>query len=910
MTRSLQRRWISVSPIEARFMLSSTLRNALLSCTALVGFGALCTPSSAWAQGPVAAGDHAAKSEDAATGTSAEDEAAADSATKEAKLAARDLQGVHVVAPRTTEETARKTQENAPNLINIRTGDQIRALPDVNTAEAVRRIPGVSLETDEGEGRYVNIRGLDADLNSTTYAGVRLLPTNNASPFGGYRGVALDSIPTGFIGAIEVTKSNLPRQDAEALGGTIEVLPKTAPAEQGPFLEGNVGGGYEPLRGTPVSDFSVAGGGRFGAFSVVLTASSHIDSRGIDDVEPAYFNDGAHPYQAVNLIEQRDYELHRRRHGYAMDLGYQPDDNNQWYFRAFEAGYTERYKRQAMDVIPGGTTTVQPDGSFLDSLSGFTKSLRDEEETSKERFYMLGGKNTLSMLGGTTLDYHVAYVEGTYKKPYDYNAAFTYNSPSTSPGQVAYSPTGPGHVPLYTVNGAPGYLDPANYTLSGINNSTANNFDREMSYAVNSQTPVNWGSATDESLNFGVSVRQRHKRITAQPYAVNSNSTPLPLAAVSGASSETYYGGNYQNGVDIIPGALQRIFGYGSIGPGEMLSSQQQFLDAHEDINAAYGEYSATYGKLGVLGGVRYEETGDRSNAFSAGVDAASNAFASPISIKHKYHNFFPSLQFRYELEPDTILRAAYSSTIGRPGFNQANPALAVDLGAGIVTTGNPALKPAKANSFDLSIEKYLSGGGIVSAGVFDKEISNYIVPIQTTQAFDNRLFPGNSLPLRVFTYKNIGSSYARGLELNWNQPFQNLPGWLDGLGAGANYTWVDSRIEIRPGQYSLLPSTSKNTWNATVFYKRAGFSFNLAAYSASADLFSVGNDRTGDVYNAARTSMDFSASYQFPENWTIYFYAKNLLDTPHTFYQGTTDRPIQREFYGLTYLVGARFEF
>ncbi|GLQ48488.1 TonB-dependent receptor [Dyella lipolytica] len=889
-------------------MQSSKLRSALLSsirCSLTLCIGTFCVPGFALANDPSTTADHTVTTDNNAPSNETNDASGTDSAKKKIK----DLQGVHVVAPRTTEETARLTQQNAPNLINIRTGDEIRALPDVNTAEAVRRIPGISLETDEGEGRYVNIRGFDADLNSTTYAGVRLLPTNNASPFGGYRGVALDSIPIGFIGAVEVTKSNLPSQDAEALGGTIEVLPKTAPDEQGPFLEGDVGGGYEELRGTKVTDYSFTGGGRFGALSIALTASSHVDSRGIDDVEPAYFNDSAHPYQAVNDIEQRDYELHRRRHGYAVDVDYQPDDHNDWYFRAFEAGYTEDYRRQFFDVFPDGNTTVLPNGSLQDTLTSataITKSLRDEQETSKERFYMLGGKNDL---GNTTIDYHVAYVNGTYKKPYDYNSTFTYNSPSQpAAGQITYSPTGPGHVPVYTITGAPGYLDPSNYTLSGINNSTAYNFDREMTYAVNSSTPVNWGSFSDESLNFGVSIRRRHKETTAQPY--NVATTALPLTAVASGGNETYYDGIYQNGVDIMPGALQRIFGYGTIGPGEILSSQQQYLNSHEDIYAGYGEYTATYGNLGILGGVRYEETRDHSNAFSTGTDAAGNQFSTPTSTQHSYSNFFPSLQFRYQLESDTILRAAYSSTIGRPGFNQSNPALIVDLGSGIVTTGNPALKPATANSFDFSFEKYLPEGGILSAGIFDKEISNYIAPIQLTQSFANSLFPGNSQPLRVFTYKNIGSSYARGLELNWNQQFLFLPGWLNGFGAGANYTWVDSRFEIRPGEYSLLPSTSKNTWNASVFYKRSGLALTLAAYSTSADLFSIGNDRTSDVYNATRTSMDFSASYEFPENWSIYFDAKNLLNTPHAFYQGTPDRPIQREFYGITYLAGVRFQF
>lgn len=250
------------------------------------------------------------------------------------------LQTVNVLGQRTPVAVARLAQEEAPNLINIATYEEIKKLPDMTTAEAVRRIPGISLETDEGEGRYVNIRGLDADLNSTTFGGLRLPPTNNASPFGGYRAVTLDSISIGLVGAITLTKSNLPSQDAEALGGTIEITPKTAPPGGERFIQGNIGAGYEPLRSTGLSDFSVTGGGRFGPsgsnvdapsdgpFSLVVTATRNENYRGFDDVEPAYFNDSAHPYTAINNIQQRDYELHRLRHGYGLDLGFQPDNNN------------------------------------------------------------------------------------------------------------------------------------------------------------------------------------------------------------------------------------------------------------------------------------------------------------------------------------------------------------------------------------------------------------------------------------------------------------------------------------------------------------------------------------------------------------------------------------------------------
>ncbi|MBV9531977.1 MAG: TonB-dependent receptor plug domain-containing protein, partial [Bradyrhizobium sp.] len=272
------------------------------------------------------------------------------------------LREVVVQAQRTTVEQAREAQREAPNIINIQTYQEIRRLPDITTAEAVRRIPGVSLETDEGEGRYVNIRGIDADLNSTTFDGLRLPPTNNASPFGGYRAVTLDSIPIGLVGAITVTKSNLPSQDAEALGGTIEITPRTAPLTGAAFLEGQVGGGYESLRRKPIIDVALSGGGRFGGsgrpaeagtdaysdrpFSVVATITYYEDWRGIDDVEPAYFNDSEHPYYAINNLQQRDYELNRRRHGYGLDFGYQPNADNRWYIRGFEAGYSERYWRQ------------------------------------------------------------------------------------------------------------------------------------------------------------------------------------------------------------------------------------------------------------------------------------------------------------------------------------------------------------------------------------------------------------------------------------------------------------------------------------------------------------------------------------------------------------------------------------
>src|ERR1700730_780080 len=253
------------------------------------------------------------------------------------------LEEIVVQSQRTTDEVALAAQKEAPNLINITTASQIARLPDINTGEAIRRVPGISLETDTGEGRYINIRGLDADLNSTTFGGLRLPPTNTSSPSGAGRAVALDSIPTGFIGAITVTKSNLPEQDAEALGGTIDITPKTAPADGKPFADLTLGTGFEVLRHTWRTTAGVTAGTRFGGsgdyhpFSILVTASTYDDRRGVNDAEAAFIDNqpAGVPDKAFAAFEQRFYNYHRERHGYGADLGFAPDADNQYFLRYY-----------------------------------------------------------------------------------------------------------------------------------------------------------------------------------------------------------------------------------------------------------------------------------------------------------------------------------------------------------------------------------------------------------------------------------------------------------------------------------------------------------------------------------------------------------------------------------------------
>src|ERR1700733_14856562 len=172
--------------------------------------------------------------------------AAADASGSDQSTTAGD--SVIVPAPR-KEDKALVRQLQAPNLINVQAAETIEKYPDFNAAEALGRIPGVSLSSDTGEGRFVNIRGVDANLNGATYGGVVLLNTNagGTAAGGGGRAVEFDTIPTGAIDGIVVTKTRLPDQEGEGLGGTIELTPRSAANITKPFLEGDIGWGFEPL---------------------------------------------------------------------------------------------------------------------------------------------------------------------------------------------------------------------------------------------------------------------------------------------------------------------------------------------------------------------------------------------------------------------------------------------------------------------------------------------------------------------------------------------------------------------------------------------------------------------------------------------------------------------------------------
>ena len=839
------------------------------------------------------------------------------------------LETIVVQAQNVPNEIARAAQQEALNLVNITTAEEIRKLPDVNAGEALARVPGISLETDTGEGRFINIRGLTSDLNSTTFGGLRLPPSNPASPFNGGRAVAYDAIPTGLVGALTVTKTNLPEQDAEALGGTIEITPKTAPRSGRTFVEGNIGSGREPLRSTTIKDVSVTAGTRFGydmglskdgemvaykdrPFSVVVTASYYEDKRGINDIEAGYV-DGqpAVPDKAFSAFEQRYYQYNRKRHGFGFDFGYEPDAASKYYVRAFDAGYTETVNRQRLVWNFDGAATVDPanPNGLLDTVNagGWDKTLRDEKERINNKVAAIGGENRLD---GYTVDYRLGYTRGSFEKLYDYNSDFNF-TPST-PTTVAYDNSSDPNFPSFRVVSGASPYGWSNYTLAGFRNSTETLTDHETSVVANLSIPTHLTPYEDEKIKAGVSLRAR-KRDDVQPQYKYSGFPAIPLTSAS-SGDVSFYGGRYENGPQIDANAIRALFAGGSAyGTYDPIGTAQTQTSGQENVYAAYGQYEFGVGKLSVVSGLRIEQTRASYNAniVNNGSKTTPAAIVGGITKSASYTNLFPSIQGRLALREDLIARAVISSSIARPGFSQVNPALIISPSTDSVSYGNPDVKPTTSNNIDVTLEKYLPNAGILSVGVFDKEITDFIAQLVTNQTLPNNgLFPGFVGLAHITTYANIPNSRVLGLETAYEQRYRQLPGIWGGIGTSVNWTFVSSSAQFRSGVSQTLPSSSRNTANGEVFYERDGIALRVGVYYVSRDLFGFGGSTATDVYSEARTSVDFGGSYAFTRNLTLYANVKNITNTPLKFTEGTTNRPIQREYYGPTYQAGLQFSF
>jgi len=809
-------------------------------------------------------------------------------------LANSATEHVEVVGQAASLDKALKQQRNSDAIESVVHADGVAQLPDVNVAEAVQRLPGISIERDQGEGRFVSVRGLGPDLNSVTINGT-LVP----SPESARRAVALDVLPSELVQSLSVIKTLTPDMDANSLGGTVDVKSLSAFDHDGLFYTGTTEAGYNQHTGKTSPKLSGAVSDRFSLgdgidnFGVAAAFSWNKRDFGSDNVETSGdwdFTDGA----KLNSFEQRVYDIRRERTGGGLNFDFKPDDDTRLYLRTLYSRFKDSEVRNS-DAIE--FANPQAEGEL-----GKTKAkrkLKQRDETQEIKSYVFGGER---LMGLWTVSGQAGYSESSEDSPAGIAGA-TFKGNSSFPDSGWYDSEKP-----RPIIGA-GFYDPANFTLDKVDVKKQLTTDKEKNIRLDLARDYDVDGYASQ-FKFGGKVSRRSKDNDTEAWTYKNFSKlgfsddQLNMGQFSKGELD-YSVGRYGPGIS--PGAIKDLLG--GLNRNDFYNEQDSRVNdftLHENINASYVMNTVDIDDWRFITGLRYEGT-----EFDAKGTGIRNGVYEAQKTQRDYHHWLPGLHARYQLAKNTQVRAAWTNTVVRPTFGQLAPGFVIEDDK--AEFGNPNLKPLESSNFDLGIEHFMGRAGTVSAFLFYKDIKNFV--------YNNDL-AGTGM-WRDFTeahsYANGDSATLYGLELAYSQKFDWLPAPWNGVIVGANSTFSRSNASVKGYDAASgrtlkrdidLPNQSNTVGNLMLGWEDDTLSLRLSANYKSNYLYELAgiNDKAHDTYVDAQTFVDFSARYALTKNLHVNFDAQNLTDQPYFTYTGNRHFNNQYETYGPTYSLGLTF--
>lgn len=789
-----------------------------------------------------------------------------------------ELENVVITGVLQGQQRALNQQKTADNIKSIVSADQIGRFPDPNVAEALQRVPGVNIERDQGEGRYVLVRGLAPQFTNISINGEQI-----PSPEPGVRFVALDAIPADQLASMEVTKAITPDMDGDAVGGNVNLITRTAQSET-PTIRASLLAGYNNIVKRYNGQGSLEFSQRFlnNKLGVMLNTSYYETDRGSDNWE-----------RDDEEMELRLYELVRTRLGLSSTIDYKFNTKNEIYFRSIYNRFTDRELRSRYIFVPN-----VDDSPFEDNeIERLTKDRLEKQIVSS---FNLGGKHLFNKIN---LDYEVAYSEAIQDTPFDIELGFV----GEVDGLSIDFESNPEYPVLTVTNDVP-YTDNSLYEFDETVFGSTYALDINKTAKINIGIPFKAG-ANDGLLKFGGKVRLKEKsfRVTEDVFSWEGGETPT-LNQFEGGPSD----GNFLGRYSFSPGAdVEKFIPFFNTNRNSFELNVEDKLTAEavesykatEDVYAAYAMARIQFNKLMLLGGFRYELTkvGYNFNTVVYDFDGDLDEIV-PEQGKTDYSFLLPQLHARYAISSNTNIRAAFTQSYSRPNFESIVPSQEIDFSGREATIGNPELKPVGATNFDLLGEHYFGTVGVLSGGVFYKKLSDFIF----NRRFDATL---DGIDLTVNQWQNGQSADLFGFELAYQQNLTFLPGVLSGLSVYANYTYTTSNASIEGRGKVRLPGQASNVGNFALGYETKRLNVRLALNFNGEYISEVGEESDEDFFVKSRVQFDATATYTINPRIRLFAEFLNLTNQPFEVYQGREDQYVQREFYSWWSRVGVKVD-
>ena len=858
-----------------------------------------------------------------------------------------------------SESAALLIQKKSDSLISVAASDAVGRLPDQNIAQAAGRLPGVAVQRDQGQARYLSLRGAPINWTTLSFDGVNVI-----SPEG--RDSRYDSIPSAIASQIIVRKAVTPDLTGETVAGQIDIRTRSALDYKGFHVAGKAGGGYVELGSREEFEGSLVVANRWntgiGDIGVLVSGSYYQRNMLTDNFEIDWetVSQDQQPGNADRIwareTENKLYRLTRKNYSASGRLDWEPDADNRVFLSSIYTIFTDNENRDNyifdLDDRQGdnnrGSTpcTITPTNRpantgyadvcigntpFQGSVYGIDINQRATLRAFRQSIFTntLGGDHKFG--DGWSLDWRLNYSQSKDDRSVTGEARF--DSPSTRNLRptVRYDFTDPqlARVQLFRTiansnptsfeAGAPvRNIDDFQRPLSSLTSldavDTTNAYTAKFKLAKN----TDWLGG-DTTIAVGAQFDQRTKEAVEKNLVLNTaaqfTAAGIPTVFTPDWSLEGPFRGKIPLGYDFRYFSTEKMEQYADAAKrvGAFNPVNANFYNVREQVYAGFVMATSRFDWGSILGGVRVERVENRGTAF-----ATINGVSQLITVENANTLVFPSLHLNYNVDDTKKLRLSFNSGASRADYDQLRPNLVINDPNQTISGGNPLAKPERAYGVDAYFEWYTQPQGFISLGVFYKKVKDVL--FDDSRTVGSNALDSNGVDRSQYTLTSLlngGDGHIYGLEAAFQQqlePFTEglgLPAWMGGFGITTNLTLNRSEATTPTGGKVNLPGTSDTVFNIGGYYEKYGLSLRLQ-YQVRTDWLDGLGAATdgGDQFWATDNELDFSARYAVTPNFEVYFDAANLINQPGRRFVRDSRYTIEWERFGRRFTGGVRGNF